>query len=321
MPRLPEYLKRQIIDTDKTKNVRRILKTNCLNTVCESARCPNKNECYTKNTATFLIMGNVCTRNCRFCNISCEKPKPLDKNEPKNVAKAVQELDLKYVVITSVTRDDLVDGGASHFAKCIAEIKKINRSRIKCGMTEICDVSSEELNTSLRETSVASDESIQNKNYSPKIEILTPDFKGNTDSLDIIIKSIYPPDVFNHNIETVPSLYKKARPQAIYQRSLDVLKYVKENSNIVTKSGLMVGLGEAFEELEQTLTGLKNINCDIVTIGQYIQPSKEHLSVKKYYTLEEFEQLKALAKKVGIKNYQIGPLVRSSYNAFETFNN
>lgn len=280
MPRLPEYLKRPIIDTDKTKNVRRILKTNCLNTVCESARCPNKNECYTKNTATFLIMGNVCTRNCRFCNITCEKPQPLDKKEPKNIAKAVKELGLKYVVITSVTRDDLSDSGAEHFAQCIKEIKKLTPN--------------------------------------VQIEILTPDFKGDTKAIDTIIRSIYPPEVFNHNIETVPSLYKTARPQAIYTRSLDVLKYVKDNSKILTKSGLMVGLGETFEELEQTLTDLKNINCDIVTIGQYIQPSKEHLKVEKYYTLEEFEQLKTLAKKIGIKNYQIGPLVRSSYNAAET---
>lgn len=278
MVRLPEYLKRPIIDTDKTKNVRRILKTNCLNTVCESARCPNKNECYTKNTATFLIMGNVCTRNCRYCNIGCAKPEPLDVNEPKNIAKAVKDLGLKYVVITSVTRDDLPDGGAEHFAKCLKEIKKLEPN-------------------------------IQ-------IEILTPDFKGDINSLDTVIKAN--PDVFNHNIETVADLFNIARPQAIYQRSLDVLKYVKDNSNIATKSGLMVGLGETFEQIEQTLTDLKTNNVDIVTIGQYIQPSKEHLGVNKYYTLDEFEQLKTLAKKVGIKNYQIGPLVRSSYNAAET---
>jgi lipoic acid synthetase len=279
MARLPEYLKRPIIDTDKTKYVRNILKTNCLNTVCEAARCPNKNECYTKNTATFLIMGNVCTRNCRFCNISCKKPEPLDEKEPQNIAKAVKDLDLKYTVLTSVTRDDLPDGGAMHFLNCIIEIKKITTA---------------------------------------KIEILTPDFKGNKDSLDIIIKSDYKPDVFNHNIETVKRLYKIARPQATYQQSLNVLKYVKENSKILTKSGLMVGLGETFEELEQALKDLKNINCDIVTIGQYIQPSKEHLPVEKYYTLEEFEGLKQLVKKTGINNYQIGPLVRSSYNAAET---
>ena len=278
MVRLPEYLKRPIIDTDKTKNVRRILKTNCLNTVCESARCPNKNECYTKNTSTFLIMGNVCTRNCRFCNISTAKPETLDENEPKNVAKAVQELGLKYVVITSVTRDDLPDGGAEHFAQCLKEIKILTPNVQK--------------------------------------EILTPDFKGDEKALDIIIAAH--PDVFNHNIETVPCLYKIARPQAIYTRSLDVLSYVKKNSDILTKSGIMVGLGETFEELEQTLTDLKNIDIDIVTIGQYVQPSKEHLSVAKFYTIEEFEELKALARKVGVKNYQIGPLVRSSYNAAET---
>lgn len=277
MVRLPEYLKRPIINTDKTKTVRKILKENCLNTVCEGARCPNKNECYQKNTATFLIMGNVCTRNCRYCNIECKKPQPLDKNEPKNIAKAVQELGLKYVVITSVTRDDLLDGGAEHFSNCINQIRE--------------------------------------KNYSSKIEILTPDFKGNKNSLDIIIKSS--PDVFNHNIETVERLFKTARPQANYKQSLKVLKYVKENSNIPTKSGLMVGLGETLEEIEQTLCDLKNIGCDIITIGQYIAPSKQHLPVDKYYTLEEFEQLKALAQKIGVENYQIGPLVRSSYNAAE----
>lgn len=277
MPRLPEYLKRPIIDTDKTKNVRKILKENCLNTVCEGARCPNKNECYTKNTATFLIMGNVCTRNCRYCNIGCEKPKPLDKNEPKNIAKAVKELGLKYVVITSVTRDDLPDGGAEHFAKCLEEIKKLTSN--------------------------------------VQTEILTPDFRGDKSAINKIINTFTP--VFNHNIEVVERLFKTARPQGDYRRSLEVLKYVKENSNLTTKSGLMVGLGETWQEIEQTLTDLKNVGCDIVTIGQYIQPSKSHLPLNKYYTLEEFEQLKTLAKKVGIKNYQIGPLVRSSYNAAE----
>ena len=308
MPRLPEYLKRPIIDTDKTKKVRRILKENCLNTVCEGARCPNKNECYTKNTATFLIMGSVCTRNCRYCNISCEKPLPLDENEPKNVAKAVKELGLKYVVITSVTRDDLPDGGAKHFSDCIEAIRKLN---IQDAMTQRGNEAKNNKNYASMHPSI----------FASKIEILTPDFKGDTKALDTIIKSNYPPDVFNHNIETVERLFKTARPQANYRQSLDVLKYVKENSDISTKSGIMVGLGETFEELQETLKDLKNIGCDIVTIGQYIAPSKQHLSVEKYYTLEEFEQLKVLAKKVGIKNYQIGPLVRSSYNASEVFNN
>lgn len=275
--RLPEYLKRPIIDTDKTRTVRKILKTKCLNTVCENARCPNKNECYTKNTATFLIMGGNCTRNCRYCNISCAKPEPLDIQEPKHVAEAVKALGLKYAVITSVTRDDLPDGGAEHFANCIYEIRKI------CPDT--------------------------------KIEILTPDFKGNKESLDVIIKAH--PDVFNHNIEAVDEIFKSVRPQGNYQCSLDVLKYVKENSDILTKSGLIIGLGETFEQIEKTLSDLKNVGCDIVTIGQYIQPSKQHLEVAKYYTPDEYEELKALAKKVGIKNYQIGPLVRSSYRAAE----
>ncbi len=273
--RLPDYLKRPIIDTDKTRTVRKILKTKCLNTVCENARCPNKNECYTKNTATFLIMGNNCTRNCRYCNITCNRPEPLDLQEPKHVAEAVKDLGLKYSVITSVTRDDLCDGGAEHFANCIYEIKKLSP-----------DV---------------------------KIEILTPDFKGDEKSLDIIIKAH--PDVFNHNIETVRDVFKTARPQGNYDTSLEVLKYVKDNSDILTKSGLMIGLGETFEQIEETLFDLKNVGCDIVTIGQYIQPSKEHLEVSKYYTPDEYEQLKALADKIGIKHHQIGPLVRSSYRA------
>lgn len=275
--RLPDYLKRPIIDTDKTRTVRKILKTKCLNTVCENARCPNKNECYTKNTATFLIMGNDCTRNCKYCNISCAKPEPLDLEEPKHVAEAVQALGLKYAVITSVTRDDLPDGGAEHFANCIYEIRKL------CPDT--------------------------------KIEILTPDFKGNKDCLDVIIKAH--PDVFNHNIEAVQDIFKSVRPQGDYECSLEVLKYVKDNSDILTKSGLIIGLGETFEQIEQTLIDLKNVGCDIVTIGQYIQPSKHHLEVAKYYTPEEYDKLKELANKVGIKNHQIGPLVRSSYRAAE----
>ena len=275
--RLPEYLKRPIINTDTTKNVRHILKNHCLNTVCENARCPNKNECYTKNTATFLIMGNNCTRNCRYCNISCAKPEPLNFDEPIQVAQAVKDLGLRYSVITSVTRDDLPDGGAEHFANCIYEIRKISPTT--------------------------------------KIEILTPDFKGDANALNTIINAH--PNVFNHNIETVRELFKTARPQGDYQRSLNVLNYIKVNSDIPTKSGLMVGLGESFEQIEETLNDLKNVGCDMLTIGQSIQPSKEHLDVVKYYTLEEFEGLQKLAQKIGFKHYQINPLVRSSYMAAE----
>lgn len=275
--RLPEYLKRPIINTDTTKKIRHILKNNCLSTVCENARCPNKNECYTKNTATFLIMGTICTRNCRYCNITCQNPQPLDSKEPLNVAQAIKDLGLKYAVITSVTRDDLPDGGAGHFAKCIYEIRKLTP-----------DV---------------------------KIEILTPDFKGDTKALDTIIKAH--PDVFNHNIETVSRLFKTVRPQGNYERSLNVLKYIKTKSDIPVKSGLMTGLGETFLEIKETLRDLKKVGCDILTIGQYIRPSKAHIEVVKYYTPEEFEQLRVLAAKTGFEHYQINPLVRSSYRAAE----
>lgn len=276
MKRLPDYLKRGIIDTEKTRLVRSILKTQCLNTVCEAARCPNKAECYAKNTATFLIMGNTCTRNCRFCNISGGHPAPLDPKEPERIAKAVKELELKYAVITSVTRDDLSDGGAEHFANTIKEIRKLT--------PEV------------------------------KIEVLTPDFQGISEQIDIVIKA--KPDVFNHNIETVERLYKKARPMAIYQRSLDFLRYIKEKSpKINTKSGIMVGLGETFEELEQTFKDLNAVKCDIVTVGQYMQPSKHHLDVERYYTEEDYEKIKQLAKNCGIPRVLASGLVRSSYNA------
>lgn len=282
MKRLPEYLKRPIIDTEKTKKVRHILRDKHLNTVCEGARCPNKNECYQHNTATFLIMGNNCTRNCKYCNITTAKPEPLDLEEPKHIAEAIKELELDYAVITSVTRDDLSDGGAEHFANCIYEIKKLSPNI--------------------------------------KIEILTPDFRSkksrtefNKDSLDTIIKA--KPDVFNHNIETTRAVFEKARPLGNYDLSLSVLKYIKENSDIPTKSGLMVGLGETMEQIAETFEDLKNIGCDILTVGQYIQPSKQHLEIDKYYSLKEFEEIKDLAKKIGFKKYQIGPLVRSSYHA------
>ena len=274
---LPEYLKRGIIDTDKTKKVRRILKENCLNTVCEEARCPNKAECYSKDTATFIIMGDTCTRNCRFCNIKSGKPLPLDKEEPFHVAQAVKELKLNYAVITSVTRDDLSDGGAEHFAQTISEIKK----------------------------------------YSPntKVEVLIPDFKGNLNALDTVLKAN--PDVLNHNVETVPDLYKKVRPQAIYERSLNVLKYAKTKA--ITKTGIMIGLGETKENLISLFKDLKSINIDILTVGQYIQPSKNHIEVIKYYTPEEFDEIKELAQNEGIKIVISKPLVRSSFKAFEAY--
>ena len=278
--RLPEYLKRGIVDTEKTKLVRTILKNKCLNTVCEAARCPNKAECYAKNTATFLILGSICTRNCRFCNISGGKPEPLDRNEPFKVAQAIKELGLKYAVITSVTRDDLPLQGADMFSSVITETKKL-----------VPDI---------------------------KIEVLTPDFEGVEDLIDIVVDA--KPDVFNHNIETVKRIYPKARPLANYERSLNFLKHIKErNPKMITKSGLMVGLGETFEELETTFKDLKAVDCDIVTVGQYMQPSKKHLEVEKYYTPDEFKIVEDLAHKAGIKQIVASGLVRSSYRAFETY--
>lgn len=273
--RLPEFLKRPLINTDATRKVRHILKDKSLNTVCENARCPNKNECYTNQTATFLIMGELCTRNCRYCNIDCARPYALDDLEPFNIAEAVRDLELKYAVLTSVTRDDLPDGGAEHFARCIEKIHDLTPH--------------------------------------VKIEILTPDFKGDKKSLDKIIKA--KPDVYNHNIETTKEIFKTARPQGDYEMSLKVLKYMKDRGKLTTKSGFMIGLGETYEQIEQTLRDLKKAGVDIVTIGQYIQPSKEHLPVARYYPLEEYDDLQELAKSVGFKHFQIGPLVRSSYNA------
>mgnify|MGYP002627306866 CR=1 FL=1 len=280
MQRLPQYLKKGIIDTEKTKAVRRVLKNNSLNTVCESARCPNKGECYAKNTATFLIMGTICTRNCRFCNISGGIPEPLNIDEPEKIAIAIKELGLNYAVITSVTRDDLPDGGAKHFSIVVNTVKKYNPDIM--------------------------------------IEVLTPDFKGNNKSIDVVMAS--KPDVFNHNLETVPSLYKKVRPQAEYIRSLNFLKYIKDNSDdIMTKTGLMVGLGETIDELIQVFKDLSEIKCDIVTIGQYIQPSKKHIEAVRYYELYEYEKLSKIAKDIGIKHTFFAPLARSSYKAASVF--
>ena len=275
--RLPDYLKRGIIDTDKTKNVRRILKEKCLNTVCEEARCPNKAECYSKDTATFMILGDTCTRNCRFCNINSGHPCEPDPNEPLHVAQAVKELGLSYAVITSVTRDDLPDGGADHFAQTIKEIKKLSPNT--------------------------------------KVEVLIPDFKGDLKALDIVLNAT--PDVLNHNTETISRLYKTVRPQAIYERSLEVLKYSKTKT--LTKTGIMVGLGETTDDMKNLFSDLNSINLDILTIGQYIRPSKNHIEVAKYYSPKEFEELKTLAQNEGIKIVISSPLVRSSFKAFEAY--
>jgi len=274
--RLPDWIKRGIINTESTRNVRDILRLHNLNTVCDEARCPNKNECYSNNTATFLIMGDICTRNCRFCSIYSGIPKALNPDEPSQIAEAVKKLNLKYVVITSVTRDDLPDGGAEHFAKTIKAIKKIN--------SEI------------------------------KVEVLTPDFKGDKKSIAAVIDA--KPDVFNHNIETIQKLYSSVRPQAKYSMSLELLRFVKNSDpEILTKSGIMVGFGETLADLTETLNDLNKNNCDIVTIGQYIQPTKDHIEVTRYVGPEEFVNFKKIGIKIGLKHIESAPLVRSSYNA------
>jgi lipoic acid synthetase len=276
--RLPDWIKRGIIDTEKTKFVRKVLKKHNLNTVCDSARCPNKGECYAKNTATFMILGKICSRNCRFCSCESAIPEPVNSEEPFKIAQAVKELALNYAVITSVTRDDLPDGGASYFAETIFEIKKLTPT--------------------------------------VKIEVLTPDFQGNKESINKVIQA--KPNVFNHNIETVNRLYSTARPQANYERSLEFLAYIKNRApEIYTKSGFMVGLGETYEEITKLLCDLKKHNCDITTIGQYIQPTKKHLKVEKYYTPDEFENLQKIALQSGIKYPVSFPLARSSYKASE----
>ena len=277
----PPWLKKSLPKGGDYQKVRNLLSRAKLHTVCQEANCPNMFECFSKNTATFMILGSVCTRNCRFCNISQKTPILVDSDEPMRVAKAAKDLKLKYIVLTSVTRDDLEDGGAFQFANTIKTIKSTISDTIK-------------------------------------IEVLIPDFQGNFKALKIVIDS--QPDVLNHNIETVPSLYPTARPEANYQQSLALFKNVKSiDSSMPVKSGIMVGLGETVEELEQTMTDLYNNCCDIITIGQYLQPTKDHLKVKKYYSPEEFKIIKDKARQIGFKKIASGPFVRSSYNASDLF--
>lgn len=281
-PRLkkPSWI-RSKVPTNKKLNrvseIRNLLRENNLNSVCEEASCPNLAECFSHGTATFMIMGNICTRKCPFCDVAHGRPKPLNIFEPTSLALAIQKLNLNYVVITSVDRDDLKDGGANHFSECIKEIRK----------------------------------------YSPniKIEILTPDFR-HCEVLFVDIMKDSLPDVFNHNLETVPRLYAEVRPGANYQRSLDLIKLFKSKfSKIPTKSGIMVGLGETKQEVFNVLDDLAAHDATMLTIGQYLQPSKFHLSVKRYVSLEEFKEYANYAKSIGFANIASGPMVRSSYHA------
>ncbi|MDB6096099.1 MAG: lipA [Francisellaceae bacterium] len=254
-----------------------LLRKHKLHSVCEEASCPNLNECFSHGTATFMIMGDKCTRRCTFCDVGHGRPDPLDSSEPNNLSLAIKDMQLKYVVITSVDRDDLRDGGAMHFAECIKAIR------------------------------------IQSPNT--QIEILVPDFRGRMElALDNL--SLFPPDVFNHNVETVPRLYKAVRPGSDFIWSLTLIKNFKQRfPSIPTKSGLMLGLGETNEEIKEVLNLMREYNCDRLTLGQYLQPSKFHSPVDRYVSLEEFKELGDYAKSIGFNHVASGPLVRSSYHA------
>jgi len=280
--RKPDWIRKKLFNSGKEDEIKNIIGKNKIHTVCQEARCPNIGECFSKKTATFLLLGNICTRNCRFCNISGKfnKNLDLDLDEPKKVANAVSEMGLKYVVLTSVTRDDLPDGGASIFSETISEIKKNNQNVL--------------------------------------IEVLVPDFMGNESSIDTVVESDIV--VFNHNLETVKKNYKFVRPEANYERSLKVLAYAKrKNSNVLIKTGIMVGLGESVNDVVELMNDFKDIGGDIITIGQYLMPSKNHYQVVEYVTPEVFDNYKDIGKNMGFKGVISGPFVRSSYFAENYF--
>ena len=262
------------------REVRSLMESYGLHTVCQEANCPNRAECYGAKTATFLILGDICTRGCTFCNVKRGKPAGLDQNEPERVAQAAKKLGLKYVVVTSVTRDDLPDGGASGFAETIHAIREINPG---------C-----------------------------KVEVLIPDFRGNYDALKTVLDA--GPDVLNHNIETIERLYREVRKGANYRRSLELIERVKSYApEIPAKSGLMVGLGESVDEIRQALEDLHKSGCRLLTIGQYLAPSEKHHPVIAYYTPEEFDELKKIALDIGFDGVVSGPLIRSSYQASKMY--
>ncbi len=278
----PEWLKVKTSWGENYRLLKSFLADSSLHTVCQEANCPNINHCFGNKTATFLILGNICTRGCRFCNVKRGTPQAMDKDEPKRIAFAVKELGLSYAVITSVTRDDLSDGGASLFAQTIQEIRNL-----------IPDC---------------------------KTEVLIPDFFGSLESLKMVLDG--KPDVLNHNLETVKRLYPQVRKDADYQRSLNLLRIAKNyDRNLITKSGIMIGLGETWDEIVSLMGDLRNVNCDLLTIGQYLSPSKEHLSVLKYYHPDEFTELKSIGERRGFLHVESGPLVRSSYRAHKQIEN
>jgi len=276
--RKPDWIRIRIPNSPAVANLKQVLRENRLVTVCEEANCPNLAECFSHGTATFMIMGDKCTRRCTFCDVAHGRPEPLDENEPLNLANTIAQMGLRYVVITSVDRDDLRDGGASHFSACLKAIRA--------------------------------------KNPTIKIEVLVPDYRGRLEvALDETAHEL--PDVFNHNIETVPRLYKQVRPGSDYMHSLRLLKEFKQRFGdaIPTKSGLMLGLGENDDEIKQTLRDLREHDVDMVTLGQYLQPSKFHSPVVRFVTPVQFKEFAEFAESIGFKNVASGPLVRSSYHA------
>ncbi|PKO45215.1 MAG: lipoyl synthase [Betaproteobacteria bacterium HGW-Betaproteobacteria-22] len=275
--RKPEWIRMKAPDSARYQEIKRILRDNKLHTVCEEASCPNIGECFSGGTATFMILGDICTRRCPFCDVAHGKPLPPDVNEPENLARTIAEMRLNYVVITSVDRDDLADGGAQHFVDCIAAVRE--------------------------------------KSPYIKIEILVPDFRGRLDiALETLSKA--PPDVMNHNLETIPRLYKQARPGSDYQNSLNLLKAFHEMyPHIPTKSGLMLGLGETDEEILTVMQDLRKHHVSMLTLGQYLQPSVHHLPVMRYVEPQVFDALKQKADAMGFNNTASGPMVRSSYHA------
>lgn len=277
IPRKPDWLRVRMPASPEIARIKKTLREHKLASVCEEANCPNLGECFSNGTATFMIMGEICTRRCPFCDVAHGRPNALSPDEPKQLAAAIRDMKLKYVVITSVDRDDLRDGGAQHFVDCITETREL----------------------------------------SPNIEIetLVPDFRGRMETaLDIL--QIAPPDVFNHNLESIPRLYRQVRPGSDYQWSLDLLKNFKDRCpDVPTKSGLMVGLGETFEEIVDVLKDLRAHNVEMLTIGQYLQPSKHHYPMARFVPPEEFTRYEEVAKELGFKHAACGPLVRSSYHA------
>jgi lipoic acid synthetase len=276
----PPWLKKRIPPMEDLEKVKSVLREGALHTVCEEARCPNLGECFSKGTATFLILNSVCTRHCGFCAVEHGTPLPPDESEPERVAEAVERMRLRYVVVTSVTRDDLPDGGASQFAKTIRAIRARDRTL--------------------------------------RIETLVPDFKGDSQCLEVVLSES--PDVLNHNVETVPRLYAEVRPQADYRRSLNLLKQAKKRDpRLVTKSGFMLGVGEEAKEIFDLLCDLRDVGCDLVTIGQYLQPRSDRIPVRRYVPPKEFEEYKRMGEAMGFKEVASGPFVRSSFHASEMF--